>query len=828
MECPRRLLVLLLAVALLVGGAAARPSAAELRGLFALLPGGGAKARARTFAPLDFPGTAACEAPLAKCMTALAFAPPTRRPDPASLADDLAKCTVQLCNCAGGSAAYDADRRACLVDGEAIDAKTVTLGGNGSGGSRTVYTHAACDQIEGCFNTPCDALVWKAYTADLAACEPLWFCMRREAESALASCRSADTTSDAGGRTCPQAGICSDLEAIGSVLPEGSPDCEWEYKRVMADPAVMRQVEEACASVVCSCLRRGAVETCDSKVACCISGSAWDTATVSTRGEVAYTLLDCEEVRSCLPAAMYCGHVEEPTKHLPAACQDYAKGLYMGGTACTTSAASVGSSTGACEGAPLDACDAVRQAAEARCEEKPSMYQVCPLGTSDDAAGRCACEPSGGNATQCVGGRCVRPAPVCTAAGNCSGHAARAVPSSSACACDCFEDWTGPTCATRAPGGEDATTMLLVGVLAGCAVAVAGLSGAVCIVLRRRPPSRGSDALDGLEKSLVLDDAAAAGENRSVAHDSASLADPPAPFDRPSNAHPPHASFDSPCVATAAFPNHPYPQHPALPAALQTQPAGPTGPTPTPTLRASQSFPPALTRHPRGAAPNFFAPRPAADGGSPSLASSSWKGWPVPPTPVEHCLASCDAVTPRERADEKAQQQQPRPRPSVPQAASEEGKPGSAGPFLKQNSKRARGRSATMGSLAAMQAVLASPAAKEQLQKAGMLQGERYRRDKPAEAGGARGRSRSRSRSKGRRAPASGSLGPPLLSPPGRSRSRDRTRSRARAGSSGGRSSAAFGARASVVSSSAFNPIAPPRMPPDHLATSRRLSARHM
>eukprot|EP01064_Diplonema_japonicum_P035212 TRINITY_DN7555_c0_g1_i1.p1 TRINITY_DN7555_c0_g1~~TRINITY_DN7555_c0_g1_i1.p1 ORF type:complete len:436 (+),score=102.83 TRINITY_DN7555_c0_g1_i1:40-1308(+) len=346
-----------------------------------------------------------CQPLVGKCTGALVQAPAGVSPDPAELGPDSAKCAFELCNCAGPPAAYDPALQACNVGNKPLTSATVNS-------TATHYPHATCKQVEGCINAPCDINAWKKYTTGLPECDTMWHCMKQQLQTSLATC-SEHVTTDSNGAVCNQDPICAEKQKTYAVMPAGKVDCKWEYSKVQSDAASVQKIENKCASLACSCMRRGTVGTCNGKTSCCINGNSWDTHVVNAEGVATYDVMDCEEVDVCLSAVTYCHLVQEPESLMPAECKGYAHNLYTDKvtvhTSCTSSLP-IFTRDGECTNAAGNACELVEAATQARCDTIPHMYQTCRPGTEVHAvSGVCVCSSVNQHSTQCsaTSGNCI-------------------------------------------------------------------------------------------------------------------------------------------------------------------------------------------------------------------------------------------------------------------------------------------------------------------------------------------------------------------------------------------------------------------------------------
>eukprot|EP01063_Lacrimia_lanifica_P021614 TRINITY_DN2909_c1_g1_i1.p1 TRINITY_DN2909_c1_g1~~TRINITY_DN2909_c1_g1_i1.p1 ORF type:complete len:864 (+),score=203.88 TRINITY_DN2909_c1_g1_i1:99-2594(+) len=438
-----------------------------------------------------------CRPAVARCMAALTFAAdPDPEHDPAALGAAMATCSKKQCECAGAPASYSPATETCTVGENLFDHQFTDARG------ATVFPYATCDQVAGCLVGTCEVDAWVKYTPeDNAACNAMWHCMNRAARGAADACASSVVR--AGGAVCEQQAQCARLNAVAAAIPAGAPDCEAEYARVMADPAAQNQIEETCAGVACSCLRRGSVGVCDGATSCCISGAKWDAFHLSENG-LAYHSLTCGEAELCAPAAAYCKLVSEPDKRLPEACRGYSHGRYTDGRA-RPDACFVPSHTvwgrdeatadghAVCARATTNPCTMVKSAAVARCNTPPRLYQTCPAETTPDAAGRCACNSIAGHTAMCTAGVCVFTPVECTTDASCSGHAVSAALNATADGCDCVCEprWTGARCDISEGEGEADWDPLLVGVVGGAAALVVLAAALAFVVCRGRRAQRG-------------------------------------------------------------------------------------------------------------------------------------------------------------------------------------------------------------------------------------------------------------------------------------------------------------------------------------------------
>eukprot|EP00754_Rhynchopus_humris_P003932 Rhum_TRINITY_DN12042_c1_g1::Rhum_TRINITY_DN12042_c1_g1_i1::g.48961::m.48961 len=379
-----------------------------------------------------------CRTPRASCMAALLYSTQTRVPNPAGLSRDVAACSRAQCGCAGAPASFNTTQEMCLGS-DALHPLDYTHSERSTG--KTWFPYATCPQVEKCVSPVCDIVAWKKYTTGIDACDAMWFCMRTEVDAELKTCASA-VTIDKDNTTCAQADVCTTLQATYDVIPEGKPDCAWEYARVLADSKAKDEIDSTCATTACHCVRRGVPWSCDGKNTCCINNVAWDSSN-TTGGITRFNTLTCDDAALCLPAVAYCKLVAEPQKRLPAACRSYPLDSFTRDRGCddAASATAFAGTDGACAGAHLGtACDLVKAATVARCDAAPLLYQVCPPGSAAGGAGKCVCAAG---STCAAGGACVRT----TCAAQCGVHAAQAVPSSSGgCLCVCADGWSGAQC----------------------------------------------------------------------------------------------------------------------------------------------------------------------------------------------------------------------------------------------------------------------------------------------------------------------------------------------------------------------------------------------
>eukprot|EP01060_Flectonema_neradi_P030528 TRINITY_DN4460_c0_g1_i1.p1 TRINITY_DN4460_c0_g1~~TRINITY_DN4460_c0_g1_i1.p1 ORF type:complete len:768 (+),score=141.05 TRINITY_DN4460_c0_g1_i1:54-2306(+) len=451
-----------------------------------------------------------CEPLMARCMSSLTMAPSTWIPDPAELRAESDKCSLEVCNCAGSPAIYDAATGVC----ESTNDRNIMFEDNSQLTDRpnvSKYTQASCDQIERCSNRPCDIRAWVKYTKGLSSCDTMWHCVKKQVSQQVDSCDDKVTV-DRDNNTCDQRTVCDSIRATYQEIPDGIVDCEWEYQKALTDPVISSKINEKCSSEACSCIRRGDVtSSCGSSTmpTCCVGGNPWDSVEVGA-SRLSYSHLTCEEIDLCVSASTYCKKISGPELFIPPECkgkpleyQQKSSNCYAGESNDVLSAVE-----GTTCNSDASVCGRIKAASTAKCNIIPLLHQSCDQQSELAEDGHCRCKDVSNHETSCVKGSCVSipiSSVICTKEDNCTNHAVSATFIENKCVCSCQPNWYGDFCEVVNTEVQDdqLPKETIIGVAVGCAFLCLLMTAAVCYLTKTPASGSGADEPKQLSSKLL-------------------------------------------------------------------------------------------------------------------------------------------------------------------------------------------------------------------------------------------------------------------------------------------------------------------------------------